>query len=379
MGLEFEPEELSLVELYYYRARSYSLKAIQLGTLVSMGLVQLVVMSVLLGGASFGLGQIPLAFTLSKTRIAQISTIGTGLLLGAAMGVVIPEGIETLHHSDPKKDEVPTSTIALCLLSGFTLMLLIEQFLPANHHHHDKQTASVARETLFDEDDIEQLELGPAPGDQYPDPVDSDPTPVPGGRMGRRSGSSSRRSSVDLTAKLRNAGEVHSEKDGNPNAITFGLIIHSLADGLALGASAKSGQDALEAVVFLAIIVHKAPTALALCTSLMPHLPRPAVRRHVTAFALTSPLAALMTYFTLDLLSDHSSLPKWTGIGLLFSGGTFLYVATVLQPVSSSGSGPGHHHHGEVEMKPVVKMLLTILGMFFPLVAGSILGHGHEH
>ncbi|QRV77818.1 ZIP Zinc/iron transport family protein [Ceratobasidium sp. AG-Ba] len=173
------------------------------------------------------------------------------------MGVVIPEGIETLHHSDPNNDEVPTNTIALCLLLGFTLMLLIEQFLPASHHHNHQTAPPVARATLFDEDDIEQLELGPAPGDQYPDPVDPDPTPVPGGRMGRRSGSSSRRSSVDLTAKLRHNGEARNEREGNPNAITFGLVIHSLADGLALGASAKSGQNALEAVVFLAIIVHK--------------------------------------------------------------------------------------------------------------------------
>ncbi|KAG9081332.1 hypothetical protein FRC06_005632, partial [Ceratobasidium sp. 370] len=340
------------------------------------------------------------------TRVAQVSTIGTGLLLGAAMGVVIPEGIETLSHAssstspDSKSNELPTQAIALCLLSGFTLMLLIEQFLSSIHQHQPAPV--IARATLFDEDDIEQLELGPAPGDQYPNPaLDPDPTPAPGGHMGRRSGSSSRQSSVDLSAKRgKNAlgGESPNEKGGNPNAITFGLVVHSLADGLALGASAKSGQNALEAVVFLAIIVHKgshahntivlplieyllspAPTALALCTALMPHLPRPSVRRHVTAFALTSPLAALMTYFVLDFLGDHSSLPKWTGVALLFSGGTFLYVATVLQPVSSSAPGSSHHHHGEGALKPVVRALLTILGMFFPLVAGSVFGHGHEH
>ncbi|KAG9121249.1 hypothetical protein FRC07_002876 [Ceratobasidium sp. 392] len=222
-----------------------------------MGLIPLLLMCILLGGASFGLGLLPLVCTFSKTRVAQISTIGTGLLLGAAMGVVIPEGIETLHHTststspESKSDEVPTSTIALCLLSGFTLMLLIEQLLPASHQH--SPAPIIARATLFDEDDIEQLELGPAPGDQYPDPaLDPDPTPVPGGRIGiRRSGSSSRQSSVDLSAKrAKNGlhGEGLSDNPRNPNAITFGLIVHSLADGLALGASAKSGQNALEAV-----------------------------------------------------------------------------------------------------------------------------------
>lgn len=280
--------------------------------------------------------------------------MGTGLLLGAAMGVVIPEGIEALHHANEtpqsnssatEKDEVPTRTIALCLLSGFTLMLAIEQLVASSAHGHQHQSASIPQVTIFDEDDIEQLELGPAPGDQYPDPtMGPAATSVPGGRGGRRADSISIRNSTDTTTKRSTHGlngDTLINKDGNPNAITLGLVIHSMADGLALGASARSGQNALEAIVFLAIVVHKgefphwmfckgdriyatciccaAPTALALCTALMPHLPRQSIRRHITAFALTSPLAALMTYFTIEFLGEHDSLPKWTGIALLFS------------------------------------------------------------
>ncbi|CAE6417376.1 unnamed protein product [Rhizoctonia solani] len=340
-----------------------------------MGLIQLVVMCTLLGGASFGLGLLPLVVTFSKTRISQISTIGTGLLLGAAMGVVIPEGIEALHHANESKssekaaDEVPTRTIALCLLSGFTLMLAIEQLIAPSHQH---QSAPAPAITVFDEDDIEQLELGPAPGDQYPGPP-VDPTAR---RRSIDSISLNARNGADVLHKRTRTGSngdvFGTSEDGNPNAITLGLVIHSMADGLALGASARSGQNALEAIVFLAIIVHKAPTALALCTALMPHLPRQSIRRHITAFALTSPLAALMTYFLVEFVGEHDSLPKWTGIALLFSGGTFLYVATVLQPISAHG-----HHEGE--LKPGVRVLLTVLGMFFPFVAGGILGHGHEH
>ncbi|CAE6456873.1 unnamed protein product [Rhizoctonia solani] len=340
-----------------------------------MGLVQLIIMCTLLGGASFGLGLLPLVVTFSKTRISQISTIGTGLLLGAAMGVVIPEGIEALHHANESKsaekhaDEVPTRTIALCLLSGFTLMLAIEQLIAPSHQHPSAPAPPI---TVFDEDDIEQLELGPAPGDQYP----STPVDPTGRRRSVDSISLNARNSADGPTKRTRTGSngemFGTSKDGNPNAITLGLIIHSMADGLALGASARSGQNALEAIVFLAIIVHKAPTALALCTALMPHLPRQSIRRHITAFALTSPLAALMTYFLVEFLGEHDSLAKWTGIALLFSGGTFLYVATVLQPISAHG-----HHEGE--LKPGVRVLFTVLGMFFPLVAGGILGHGHEH
>ncbi|KAG8757752.1 hypothetical protein FRC11_004314 [Ceratobasidium sp. 423] len=340
-----------------------------------MGLIQLIVMCTLLGGASFGLGLLPLVVTFSKTRISQVTTIGTGLLLGAAMGVVIPEGIEALHHANESKtsekgaDEVLTRTIALCLLSGFTLMLAIEQLIAPSHQH---QSAPAPPVTVFDEDDIEQLELGPAPGDQYP----GLPADTTGRRRSMDSISLNARTSADGPTKrsrMGSNGDVFgTSKDGNPNAITLGLVIHSMADGLALGASARSGQNALEAIVFLAIIVHKAPTALALATALMPHLPRQSIRQHITAFALTSPLTALMTYFLVEFLGEHDSLSKWTGIALLFSGGTFLYVATVLQPVSA-------HGHQEGELKPGVRVLLTVLGMFFPLIAGGILGHGHEH
>lgn len=184
------------------------------------------------------------------------------------MGVVIPEGIEALHHasttpSSPsstseESDSVPTRTIALCLLSGFTLMLVIEQLLPASAHHQSpiQLGHNHARTTLFEEDDIEQLELGPAPGDQYPDPT-AEPDPAPRASMNRRSGS------IDSIPIKRGPKPVDDSnangkaKDANPGAITLGLVIHSIADGLALGASARSGQNALEAIVFLAIIVHK--------------------------------------------------------------------------------------------------------------------------
>ena len=38
---------------------------------------------------------------------------------------------------------------------------------------------------------------------------------------------------------------------------TLGLVIHSAADGIALGASARSGKAGLGLVVFLAILIHK--------------------------------------------------------------------------------------------------------------------------
>lgn len=38
---------------------------------------------------------------------------------------------------------------------------------------------------------------------------------------------------------------------------TLGLVIHAMADGIALGASSLSGSGGLGLIVFVAVIVHK--------------------------------------------------------------------------------------------------------------------------
>jgi zinc transporter 9 len=38
---------------------------------------------------------------------------------------------------------------------------------------------------------------------------------------------------------------------------TLGLVIHGAADGIALGASSRSGSGSLSLIVFMAVLVHK--------------------------------------------------------------------------------------------------------------------------
>lgn len=38
---------------------------------------------------------------------------------------------------------------------------------------------------------------------------------------------------------------------------TLGLVIHGAADGIALGASSRSGKGSLGFIVFMAVLVHK--------------------------------------------------------------------------------------------------------------------------
>ncbi|KAL1744425.1 ZIP zinc transporter-domain-containing protein [Schizophyllum fasciatum] len=276
-------------------------------------------MSALLGAASFGCGMLPLAVTFSRTHLAWLSTLGTGLLLGTALGVTIPEGIDTLLHAAPAAP--PTRTIALALLAGFVLMLAAEQLL----HAH----APAAPRIEFD------AELGELEG----------------------AGAGARRADAP--------GE-HAQR---AVPLTMGLAVHALADGLALGAAARDDEGGLGWVVFLALLVHKAPTALALSTSLLAtsSLSREQCRTHLAVFSAATPAGALAAYALFAVLGTGQA---WVGATLLFSGGTFLYVATVLQPVTEEQSADGGP-------AGVMRVLVVAAGMFTPLVIGHMIGHEH--
>jgi len=56
--------------------------------------------------------------------------------------------------------------------------------------------------------------------------------------------------------KLINGGNGGDHHEKSFSA-TLGLVLHSTADGIALGASARSGKSGLGFVIFAAIFVHK--------------------------------------------------------------------------------------------------------------------------
>jgi len=281
-----------------------------------------------MAATSFGCGMLPLAFALSRSYIERLSAVGTGLLLGAALGVIVPEGIETTVESTTRDADFPTKQIALALLAGFTFMLLVEQLGTGGHAHGTPQP-----QIEFDAE-LDDLE----PGRAVPKPEDFAPE-------------------RELALPM-----------------TLGLVVHGLADGLALGVSSLTpahteGTNALSLVVFLALILHKAPTSLALTTSLLAsNVPRPTCKKHLAIFASATPLSALVCYAIFSLFGlGHST--SWTGLALLFSGGTFLYVATVLQPVSSQSVAQ--------ELSRRSRVFLIVIGLFIPFVLSSVLGHGH--
>ncbi|KAG0364852.1 hypothetical protein BGZ54_007089 [Gamsiella multidivaricata] len=244
---------------------------------------------------------------------------------------------ETEHDEEEENDN--HKYIGLALLAGFILMFLIDQMGPTHAHSHNNHVS------VADFTELHNLQL------------DDSNIRMP--------------SAVGMGAG--------NKKRGNP--ITIGLVVHAAADGIALGASASRPE--LRFIVFLAIMLHKAPAAFGLSTVLLQHgFSRRQTRQQVGIFSLAAPIGAILTYIFIQMSgqSDAASLHWWTGMLLLFSGGTFLYVAMhVMSEMnnterSSASSGYVGGAGGEKGLS-VIEVLCVIGGMVVPL----ILSVDHEH
>ncbi|KAJ3220473.1 hypothetical protein HK099_004264 [Clydaea vesicula] len=312
------------------------------------GIVWLIVLCLAMGTGSFMAGSIPLALHFDEKKLKLLSTLGSGILVGTALIVIIPEGVETLYQlqnliqNESQRDSLvdlkdPTIIrnldiaednetvfkahhyIGVSLALGFAIMFLIEHLGNSNHSH------------------------------QHPSHI--------------------------TVSDMRN-GSVSSNENKKGMSATIGLVVHSAADGIALGAASADGRGSLEFMVFLAIMLHKAPSAFGLTTFLLQEgYSRRTIREHLMIFSLSAPLCSLATYFFLlqNGVNEPHIMQKWTGILLLFSAGTFLYVSTVhilpeiynhssfapLSPVTTAST----------QEKSITKLQIVVfvLGIFSPL------------
>ncbi|KAK8040869.1 ZIP Zinc transporter [Apiospora phragmitis] len=321
------------------------------------GVFVLLAQTVVMALASFLAGALPLSMTLSQAQLRLISSIGVGLLVGTSLIVIIPEGIEAIsdaslsghNHLKTREDDPPTSIpsgnkppepvptfyIGLSLILGFVLM-----------HISLSNLAGTTRPV--DEEETEGF-LGSLA-----------PTP----------------------------------KQSRSLATTIGLVIHAAADGIAMGASATAPDMQLGFIIFIAIMVHKAPAAFGLTSVLLKQgLSKRAARGHLIVFCLASPSGAWATFILVKLLGGGSIGPDgeshvsqwWTGMLLLFSAGTFLYVA---MHAMQEGDGAGHEHSSSSngyadshtsQRKPTGPQmrdtLATVVGMLIPMLTQF----GHHH
>lgn len=195
------------------------------------------------------------------------------------------------YHSDP-----PTFWIGFALITGFILMFLIDK-LP-----------SLAAENLRQAPNTRHISLD---------------------NLSRGLHTASDLSIEDEDESFLQTF-APTPKQSRSLATTTGLVIHAAADGIAIGASATSSNTKLGFIIFLVIMIHKAPAAFGLTSVLLKQgLSKRAARGHLIIFSLAAPFGALTTWLLVNILgggayTDGETGQWWTGMLLLFSAGTFL-------------------------------------------------------
>lgn len=186
----------------------------------------------------------------------------------------------------------------------------------------------------------------------------------------------------EISSDSESGISVHGGTGARSLSTTIGLLVHSLADGISLGASSAfataskdkhGGGVSLDIVVFIAIMVHKAPAAFGLVSVLIGDgWAKAKIRRALLAFSLAAPVGAVLTYMLLQLLGGRTSasLQWWTGIALLVSSGTFLFVATHVMQENS----PEEDESGRQKL---INTATMVCGMVAPICLQSIVGHAH--
>nr|XP_023019990.1 zinc transporter ZIP9-B isoform X1 [Leptinotarsa decemlineata]XP_023019991.1 zinc transporter ZIP9-B isoform X2 [Leptinotarsa decemlineata] len=271
---------------------------------------------------SFLAGSIPLFFSFSEDKLKKITVFGAGLLVGTALTVIIPEGVRSL--------------------------------IPEESHQH----AHNESKTLEHKDPLSVIGISLVLGFIF-------------------------MLLVDQISQSRNENLNPSER--NVTA-TIGLVVHAAADGVALGAAATTSHADVEIIVFLAIMLHKAPAAFGLVTFLLHEgIDRQRIRKHLLIFSLSAPILTCLTYFGIGQKQKETlNSMNATGIAMLFSAGTFLYVATVhvladiTQAQSSYDKLPlteSTKQSASSSRLKTIELVFLIMGCLFPL----FLSLGHHH
>uniref|UniRef100_A0A674DN50 Zinc transporter ZIP9 n=1 Tax=Salmo trutta TaxID=8032 RepID=A0A674DN50_SALTR len=252
--------------------------------------IAIILISVVMFLGCFLLGLIPLLIKLSEKRLQFVSIFGAGLLCGTALAIILPEGVELLEES---------WRVSSCSVAS----------VAANKNASDGGVGGQFQE------------MGPS-SKGLPARFFIGVSLVLGFIL------------MFLVDQISSYCSIHGQ----------------LSDGVVLGVAVVSSKVTVQLVVFLAVILHKAPAAFGLVTFLLhAGLEKRQIQKHLLVFSAAAPVLSVITYFILNA-SGGSAQHRLsaTGVGMLFSAGTFLYVATVhvLPEVSSRGQ----HTHSYIEI-----------------------------
>ncbi len=281
-----------------------------------------------------------------------ISVLGAGLLTGAALQIIIPEGFSSIvphppHEADPiTPNQAPHWLAGFVLTLGFLTMLIIDHL----------QTHCIQIPWCHSSDDLHRVS---SRDDLLPSTALDVPTNHHSTQHGANTSTITTAGSPSRTAK---------DHTRAASRVVIGLLIHAAADGLSLGAASLTGDHSMELVVALAMILHKVPVAMGLAAYLQStRIPWRTTQRWLVMFSAMMPVSTLITYW---LLAAVPGAQQDGGVVvplcLLFSGGTVLYAATMhilpeIMSAASAGAGGGAQHLS------MSHMVLFVVGAIAPL------------
>ena len=163
-------------------------------------------------------------------------------------------------------------------------------------------------------------------------------------------------------------GHVHVHHNHSGWMLVLGLSLHAATDGLAIGAAAATSSISVTATVALAVLIHKGPAAFSLgIFSMHEREQRNDSIRDVVIFSLATPVMMMLAFYALEGLETNL-----IGLVMLFSAGTFLYVATVdtLPDI----------HNPETGRQTMLYVLFGAILLIMVLLGADVAGlleHGH--
>ncbi|MFT7474851.1 MAG: zinc transporter 9 [Verrucomicrobiales bacterium] len=256
-------------------------------------------------------GLAPRAFAdrLSGSQLEMLTGLASGLLLASAVLVVIPEGFHTAAAAAVDDTFVfEPAVLGLAVLAGFVAMLLLEGFGVGHAVHEEHHDHATGH------------------------------------------------------------GHGHVHHPTSTSVLALGLTAHAVADGIAIGSAAVAGDAAFSILVGIAVLIHRVPAAFSLGLFTLHEIEdSPAAFRGLLAFSLATPLTILTSYLVLDEADERA-----VALALLFSAGTFVYVATVdtLPAIHNPDTG-----------RASVRNVLIGVGLFTIFLFGAdwagLLDHAH--